>query len=157
MYSVKKAGLFNISKLSKVAGILYSCGKDMAKKYELHHWNNSKLKCAVIVLICCVRNNIYLVYDSEGKAVATFQTKENGDNMRFCKLATSPDYSGKGIGSFCLDTIELYAKNRGCKKVCCEVYDKSIHAIEFYKHRNYVECGEEKTLKYTEIKMEKVL
>ena len=157
MYSVKQAGLFSVSRLFAIAGILFRCGKDMAEKHGLQHWNNSRIKCAVIVLMSVLRNKVYLVCNSEGKPVATFQTNQSGDSMRFCKLATDPEYAGNGVGSFCLEEIELYAKNSGCKKVCCEVYDKSAHAAEFYKHRNYVECGEVKTLKYTEIKMEKVL
>ncbi len=157
MYLIKKVNLLNLIELNTVSSILYRCGKDMAQKYNLQHWNNSGLKNAVIVFLCVLKNKVYLVCDSNGKAVATFQTKQNGTQMRYCKLATDPAFAGKGIGSFCLEATENLAREANCEKVCCEVYDKSTHAINFYKNRGYNVCGNESTLKYTEIKMEKVL
>lgn len=157
MYTSRKISLFHIPGLIKVTSILYRCGKDMAKRYGLHHWDNSYFKTAVIVLLCALKNRIYLVYDSDKQAVATFQVKKSENKLTFQKLATDPNFSGHGVGSFCMESIERMAKDSGLEKVCLEVYDQSAHAISFYQHRNYVICGTEKTLKYTELKMEKVL
>ena len=156
MYTVKKVSALNFSELNKVSDILYLCGKDMATKYDLHHWDNSRLKNAIVVILCVAKNNVYLVYD-EKKAIATFQTKKIGDSLNFQKLATNPAFAGKGVGSFCMETIESMAREQGCKKVSMEVYDKSNHAMSFYEHRGYSVCGTVSTLKYTEIKMEKNL
>ncbi|MBE6601960.1 MAG: GNAT family N-acetyltransferase [Ruminococcaceae bacterium] len=157
MYTVRKVHLFQIGRINRVARILDRCGKDMAEKYDLHHWHNPHLKNLLIVVLCALKNRIYLVYDDAGVPIATFQTKQVEKNMRFEKLATDPSFSGKGVGSFCMNTIEEMAKAAGCGKVCMEVYDKSAHALRFYENRGYTVCGTVDTLKYTEIKMEKKL
>ncbi|MBE6947770.1 MAG: GNAT family N-acetyltransferase [Ruminococcaceae bacterium] len=156
MYSVRKLGKWNLSGLKKVSDILYRCGKDMAKKDDLHHWDNPHIKNWVIVALCALKNHIYLVYD-EKMPVATFQTRKMEQVLLFQKLATDPACSGKGIGSYCMTEIERLAKEAGCTEVACEVYDKSEHAKTFYLRRGYVVCGATETLKYTELKMRKEL
>ena len=126
----------------------------MAKKHDLHHWDNSRLKNWIIVGLCVLKNKVFLVYD-EKKAVATFQTRKLGNSYLFQKLATSPDCTGAGIGSFCLEQIESYAAASGCDTVVCEVYDKSLHALKFYEKRGYSVCGTSHTVKYTQIELEK--
>ena len=49
MYSVRKLKKYDAAGLIKVSDILYKCGKDMAEKYGLHHWDNSKLKNTAVV------------------------------------------------------------------------------------------------------------
>lgn len=140
--------------LLKVSDILYKCGKDMASKYDLHHWDNSHIKNWVIVVLCALKNNIYLVC-SEKIPVATFQTRKMNESFLFQKLATSPEFGGKGIGSFCLNEIERLAKSENCAEIICEVYDKSEHAKLFYENKGYCVCGETDTLKYRELKLRK--
>ncbi len=156
MYSIKTVKLWNISELLKVVDILYKCGKDMAAKYDLHHWDNSRIKNLVIVVLCALKNNIYLVLNNE-KAVATFQTRKVNQAYLFQKLATLPDFSGSGIGSFCLNEIEKMGKNENCNEIICEVYDKSDHAKAFYEHKGYFAYGATETLKYKELKLKKEL
>lgn len=155
-YAVKQISPFSIHRLLQVENILFKCGKDMAEKDDLHHWDNVHIKNALIVCLCALKNKIYLVFN-ESTPVATYQTKVIGDKLRFQKLATAPDFSGCGIGSFCMHEIEHQAIKCECKSVFCEVYDKSTHAINFYKHKGYVVVGKEETLKYTELIMEKAL
>lgn len=154
MYSIRKLSKFNISALIKVSDILYECGKDMADKYDLRHWDNSHIKNWLIVALCALKNNIYLVYSGE-TPVATFQTRLAEKSFLFQKLATSPKLAGGGIGSYCLNEIERMAKGKGCTEVICEVYDKSEHAKSFYEHRGYAVYGVTETLKYKELKMRK--
>lgn len=154
MYSGRKLSKFNIAGLKNVSDILYECGKDMAKKYDLHHWDNSHIKNYIIVALCALKNDTYLVY-SEKTPVATFQVRRKEQSFLFQKLATSPAFSGKGIGSYCLTEIERLAKENGCAEVICEVYDKSEHAKSFYEHRGYAIYGAAETLKYKEWKMRK--
>ncbi|MBQ2741492.1 MAG: GNAT family N-acetyltransferase [Oscillospiraceae bacterium] len=156
MYQVIKLSKWNIVGLKKVSDILYECGKDMAKKYDLHHWDNSHLKNHIIVTLCAMKNNIYLVYN-EKTPVATFQTRKIGQSFLFQKLATIPMFSGSGIGSCCLTEIERLAIEAGCTEVVCEVYDKSEHAKSFYEHRGYTAYEAMKTLKYNELKLRKKL
>lgn len=156
MYQVHKVNLFNLLGQIKVNNILFDCGKNMAKRYNLHHWDNSHLKNFLIVAICELKNTVYLVTKEE-RPVATFQIKKVGKTIRFEKLACSPKCSGKGIGSFCMKYIEEMAKKEGCERVEMEVYSSSQHALNFYLHKGYKEFGRIQTLKYTEIKMGKKL
>lgn len=154
LYSVCKLKKWNISELLKVSDILYKCGKDMAMKYDLHHWDNSHFKSFIIVVLCALRNNIYLIYDNK-IPVATFQTKKNSHSFSFQKLATLPDFAGGGVGTFCLNEIERLAKLEDCQEIICEVYDKSEHAKKFYERRGYLVYGATETLKYKELKLKK--
>ncbi len=156
MYSIKKIGLFNFLGLLKVSDILYRCGKDMAEKYDLHHWDNSHFKNLIIVGLCALKNDIYLVFDNKN-AVATFQTRKVNESYLFQKLATSPEFSGSGIGSFCLNEIEKMGREKNCSEIICEVYDKSEHAKTFYEHKGYSAYGSTETLKYKELKLRKEL
>lgn len=154
VYTVKKIGKPDISKQCMVASVLNECGKDMAKKYGLHHWDNPYIKSLLIVGLGVLKNDVFLVYEEE-KVVATFMTKKKGDSLHFEKLGTVPSESGKGIGSYCMSKIEQMAQKSGCKRVVMEVYEPSKHAISFYEHRGYRTVGTTETLKYKEIKMEK--
>ena len=153
-YSIVRVSPFSVRRLIQVERILYSCGKDMAEKEGLYHWDNPHFKNILILILCALKNRIHLIYNSS-TPVATFQTRTLGDSLYFYKLATVPSLSNKGIGTYCLDEIERQASVSGCKSSCCEVYNKSIHAIEFYKHRGYSVVVEKKTLKYTELILEK--
>lgn len=156
MYSVYKLQKLNIAGLGKVVDILYKCGKDMAEKQDLHHWDNSRVKCWIIVALCALKNDIYLVQEGTNP-VATFQTRKAGDSFLFQKLATLPAFSGAGIGTFCMGEIERLGVENGCEKIICEVYDKSHHAKSFYERRGYLVYGTAETLKYNELKLVKKL
>ena len=157
MYSVHKVNPYDIVGLYRVEQILHRCGENMAIKHGLQHWNNSHFKNAVVMALCIMKNKVYLVYNNDHNAIATFQIRKGGTELHFQKLATDPVFSGKGVGSFCLEYIERVALAEGCDKVCLEVYDKSKHAIGFYINRGYWVCGSVNTLKYTELKMEKYI
>ncbi len=154
MYKIKKVAWFNIPQLAKVASILNACGKDMANKYDLHHWDNPYVKTFVIVGLCVIKNEVFLL-SNEDKAIATFQIKVKNGILHFEKLGTHPSEAGRGIGSLCMKKIEDIALKRGCKKVTMEVYEPSKHAISFYENKGYRHVGTVDTLKYKEIKMEK--
>ena len=100
MYQVKKIALWNLKGLHQVNTILSLCGRDMAKKYDLHHWDNSYIKNVVILILCVLKNQIFLVYD-EQYPVATFQLSESVNELKFQKFATEPQKSGGGgLGLF---------------------------------------------------------
>ena len=92
--TVQKLHKYELNHFLSVAKILNRCGKDMAEKYGLHHWDNSMIKSCIIVLLCAMKNKIYLVLDGK-KTVATFQTKKIGGVLFFEKLAVIPEVSGK--------------------------------------------------------------
>ena len=156
LYTVEQYNFFKFLYLFYIANILYSCGKDMAEKYGLHHWDNSYLKTLMIVIYYSFKNSILLVF-SDNKPVATFQIKQKNKKLHFEKLATLPNASKSGIGSFCLSYIESLAKKLACSHVNMEVYASAEHAILFYKNRNYSVVGKRQSLKYPLIVMEKQL
>jgi GNAT superfamily N-acetyltransferase len=127
----------------------------MAKEYDLHHWDNSRLKTVAIVAVCAMKNDVYLVYE-EKEVVATFQLRKKDEvTLLFQKLATFPQLAKKGIGSFCINEIEKIGKTENCQEVVCEVYDKSDNAKNFYFHRGYEQDGIVETRKYNELKLRK--
>lgn len=152
----KRVFLYEVKKILNIAEILHSCGQDMAKRYGLHHWDNSMIKTYIILVFCLLKNQVYLVLD-DNNLVATFQIKKMDDVLFFEKLAVIPMESGKGYGSYCMELIETKARELDCKKVRMEVYDQSQHAIEFYVAKGYMQVGEANTLKYTDIVMEKIV
>ena len=154
--SVKQLHFYSICSLIKVEKILYLCGKDMVQKNDLHHWDNSHLKNAIILILCALKNQIYLVYDG-CVPVATYQVKINGGKWISQKLAVLPEAFRQGIGSFCVEECERQAIDLGCHSVIYEVYDKNVRALKFFQNNGYREVGRTQTLKYQEIVVEKVL
>lgn len=157
LYTIKKINKLDLYNLNKVLTILRKCGKNMKEKYGLRHWYNPWLKDVVIVLLCSLKNHIFLIEDSDKRFVATYQLRIQGEKCHLCKLATMPSFSGNGVGSFCIKSIEQEAKRNNCKSVVFEVYEESQHAICFYENRGYKKIGTLETLRYKEVIMEKEL
>lgn len=137
-----------------VIRILHNCGKDMANKYDIHHWDNTKCKTFLIVLICAMKNQIFVV-ERDRMIVGTYQTKLIDKTLHFEKLAVEPQFNGNGIGSFCLQQIEKEARENECRKVEMDVYCKSEHAIQFYINHGYTHVKNNNTLKYKILCFEK--
>ena len=156
-YNLKRVRFYNLFDIKSISDILYACGKDMAEKYNIHHWDNGYLKTFLIAIYSSLKGCTYILSNDNNAAIATFQVSLSNDRLHFGKLATHPQYAGKGIGTYCINRIEKIASAKNCKEVYMEVYDKSQHAIDFYKHKGYEVCGETKTIKYTEIKMRKII
>jgi len=152
VHSVVRVSLLSSRRLFQVEHILYECGKYMAEKEDLHHWDNSHIKNMLIVIYCFLKNQVYLVYEGN-TAVATFQTKVIGDKLCFQKLATMPNKQGCGLGAFCLHEMENIAIQNSCSSLNCEVYEKSSHAVNFYEHHDFKISGKKQTLRYTELVM----
>jgi ribosomal protein S18 acetylase RimI-like enzyme len=53
------------------------------------------------------------------------------------ELAVSPDYQGRGVGSFILEQIEHLARVRGCTHLVLEVAENNDKALKFYRTRNF--------------------
>lgn len=96
MYSVRRVKKWNIAGLLMVSNILFTCGKNMAQQYDLHHWDNAHIKNWLVVALCALKNDIYLVYDQH-TPVATFQTRRVDRSMLFQKLATLRNMKAEGL------------------------------------------------------------
>ncbi len=53
------------------------------------------------------------------------------------ELAVSPDYQGRGIGSFILEQLEHIARVRGCTHLVLEVAENNKRALHFYRARHF--------------------
>ena len=49
----------------------------MSAKYNLQHWNNSYLKDLLIVLLCNIKNDIYLVRNNVGGGESMYSNFSN--------------------------------------------------------------------------------
>ena len=56
-------------------------------------------------------------------------------------IAVHPDYRREGLGSRLLSTIIDLCKERDIERVCLEVKETNISAIEFYKKSGFLQDG----------------
>lgn len=140
--------------INEIYKILFRCGMNMAKQF-LFHWVKPYSKAAI--MNDCETKTVVLVKDkSTGVYTSTFQMFVNDEgNLYVRKIATRPDYEGKGIGKRNMQYMENYAKEKGCPKVCLDVYKKSPRAVGFYKKFGFVVTGETKARFFSEYVMEK--
>jgi ribosomal protein S18 acetylase RimI-like enzyme len=54
------------------------------------------------------------------------------------ELATSPDYQGRGVGSFMLEQLQHLARIHGCTHLVLEVAENNEDALAFYRRRAFV-------------------
>ena len=99
----------------------------MKEKYGLLHWDNSLFKTWLIICYTAVKNRVFIVYDNNRSPVATFCIGVFEDYLHFGKLAVLPEFSGKGIGSFCLKYIERLARQEK------EKAEKTVYAVRYTK------------------------
>lgn len=136
--------------------ILKKCGWKMAKQF-LFHWIPPYSKKAI--RSDCKTKQVVLVWDEKLQAyTSTFQMYiSEGDCLFFRKIATLPEYEGRGIGRSNLRYIEDYARERGCSKLCLDVYVKSKAAVDFYLHNGFTITGTKRSIRFKEYLMEKAL
>lgn len=141
-------------RIDVVYSILKACGWNMAKKF-LFHWippySRRRIRRDIQT------RNVMLVWDDSLMAyTSTFQMFVNADgNLYTRKIATLPKYEGRGIGKSNLVYMENYARKIGCPKICLDVYEKSINAINFYLHNGFVVIEKKRSIRFTELVMEK--
>lgn len=151
---MKKIKMTDLTGLKKVESVLYACGKDMAKNRDLHQWDNTHTKNMLILALCELKNDVFLVSDEAGNPVATFQVNRKKDSVYFEKIATLPEYRGQGIAGKMLEEIKKVARERGCSKITCSVYEKNTYARTYYLKKGFGICGTTQTKKYQLIDME---
>lgn len=152
--SVKEVKITNLPGQMQVEKVLYACGRDMAKKYDIHQWDNNHIKTMAIVVYCELKNKVFLVVDGNKKAVGTFQIRVCKEALSFEKLGTLPQCQGYGIAGKMLEEIRKIAKDNGCSKITCSVYEKNRYALEYYLKKGFSICQTTQTKKYKLINME---
>jgi len=160
-------------KIETIYEIIKRCGENMFLTNGLMHWKNpypiENIKKD------CQENEVFLVYDALlNKAVHTFQLEFNYGETTESKLeieklkqntpskiiyinkfATYPEFSGKGIGKQSIDFIENYSLARGVSILRLDVYNKSTHAIQFYKKNGFSIIRKKPTKHFFVFEMEK--
>lgn len=58
-----------------------------------------------------------------------------GKTVHLEDLIVKQDYRGQGLGTLLLDEVIKYGYSQGVQRVCWEVLDWNINAIEFYKNK----------------------
>lgn len=53
----------------------------------------------------------------------------------------SPDYTGKGIGSKCIEKLESEAKKRGITNLISDISTENIRSINFHRKHGFTEIG----------------
>jgi GNAT superfamily N-acetyltransferase len=156
-------------KIEKVYEIIKDSGEDMLIKHGLTHWRTpypfESIKKD------CLNREVFLIKDLDmDQYVHTFQLgfNENSPDITSCqgiiesiayiyKFATSPQFTGSGIGKRSMEYIESYCRSKGVSKLCLDVYIKSEHAIRFYLNKGFKITGEQPTRHFAVYLMEKQL
>lgn len=139
--------------IGKVFKILRKCGYAMAMR-GLFHWIPSYSKHRIRK--DCESKVVILVWnDDVNDFTSTFQMYKDEDTLFVRKIATLPEYEGRGIGSKNLKYMEQYAKESGCKKVSLDVYNKSKGAISFYFKNGFEVVGEKRSIRFKSLVMSK--
>lgn len=136
--------------------IMKKCGINLAK-HGLFHWIPFYSRKAI--RRDCGSNWVVLVRDTDLQAyTSTFQMRKNEDgSLYWRKLATTPEYEGRGIARTNFAFIEKFAKEHHCPKILLDVYARSLRAISFYEKLGFVTVGTKRTVRFKELVMEKTL
>lgn len=159
------------TKIAEVYEIIKNSGEEMFQNQGLIHWRTPYPKESIKKN--CMNREVFLVKDlDKDQYVHTFQlefiytnsfekflnVKEKEFNIvNINKFATIPKATGVGIGKRSIDFIENYSRSKDVKKLCLDVYEKSEHAIRFYKNRGFKIIGEKPTRHFLVYLMEKQL
>src|SRR5438270_4403167 len=138
--------------IEELHNILEKCGQDMQVRFGLAHWVPAyplhlMRRDAEVKSVYAVREG--------NQAVATFTIGTQAPSyyemsiwenpgaraLYVSRLAVLPEYQGKGIGKWCMDTIEQLAAAEECTAVRLDAYDKYVKLHEFYHHLGYQQRG----------------
>ena len=120
--------------IESIFSILSACGTDMYDNQGLEHWKNPYT--IENIKSDCSNKNVFLVYLKD-KAVATFMLNIDAGGALITKFAVLPEFSGKKIGSRCIDFINNWCREKRIERIHLDVYDKSLVAIKFYERNGF--------------------
>lgn len=136
--------------------ILVACGLDLQERLGLNYW------VPPYPLEKMVRDlgekRVYGVFSGE-EAIATFTLETtmppeytqygkirwqvaNGLAMYVHRLAVLPTWQGRGVGTWCLQSMEKLAAEQGCSAVRLDAVKVNRNLLAFYNRRGYRLVGE---------------
>lgn len=137
--------------------ILSKCGQDMQARFGLSHW----IPPYPLELMrkSAEERDVYAIVDGI-ELVATFTTgtvpqpyyltipglweawDAAGEPALYLnRLAVLPRLQGRGIGTWCMNTIESMAQAEGCRAVRFDAYNKHLKLLEYYDRLGYHRRG----------------
>jgi GNAT superfamily N-acetyltransferase len=143
------------SDLQRVFDIRANCAADLMTRYGPGHWGTSPTLRTLEKHL----TSKYVFVVSTGKAmVGTFTlslkrpsffslkdfTNPKATAAYLTGLAVEPVYQKKGIGRFCMQSVDRMARKLKCSAIRFDAYDAPAGAAEFY-----VRCGYERRHKST--------
>lgn len=80
--------------------------------------------------------NYFLVFLGD-KLIGYFAWKMENTALHLLYLYLKPEYRGKALGRDILNTCERLARGEGRGRVYCEVHNKALPVMQFFKARGY--------------------
>ena len=80
--------------------------------------------------------NYFLVFLGD-KLIGYFAWKMENTALHLIHLYLKPEYRGKALGRDIVATCERLARGEGRGRVYCEVYNKALPVMQFFKARGY--------------------
>lgn len=161
----EKVSVNEDKKIEIIYDILNNCGEYMYKSQGLRHWRTPYP--IESIKKNCKEREVFLAKDLDANQyVHTFQLGFKASSLLdntvhnvaiINKFATISQAAGKGIGKQSVEYIENYCRDKNVSKLCLDVYDKSEHAIMFYKNRGFIVIGSKPTRYFRVYLMEKQL
>ncbi len=131
--------------IEEMYGIIVACGKYMQKQYGLTHWYPPNP--VEEIFQPSLGKEIYAVkQEGNPQTIGTFtidmSTKLNqlskltkhpeSKILYISKLAILPEYQGKGIGTWCMKSIEQIAMIKGCSTIRLDAFLENTQLLKFY-------------------------
>ncbi len=80
--------------------------------------------------------NYFLVFLGD-KLIGYFAWKMENTALHLLRLYLKPEYRGKALGRDIVNTCERLARGEGRGRVYCEVHNKALPVMQFFKARGY--------------------
>ena len=80
--------------------------------------------------------NYFLVFLGD-KLIGYFAWKMENTALHLLHLYLKPEYRGKALGRDIVNTCERLARGEGRGRVYCEVHNKALPVMQFFKARGY--------------------
>ena len=148
-----------VSDVPPLHQILVACGRDLKERFGLSHWMpmvyplESMLKDAMSLEVYAVTNGATQVGTFMLETTSTvpmsyikygnihWQVKAPSA-VYVHKLAVVPAWQGQGLGTWCLQTVERLAVQRGCSAVRLDAVKTHPKLLSFYARQGYQQVGE---------------
>lgn len=147
---IRKAGPKD---LNEIKNLTEACAEALQKQ-NIFQWNENypsrkKLKNDIQrgeLFVYEIENRIIVIMVLTPKMDVVYQyinwLTEPGNNLYVHRLATHPNYWGKGYARKMMDYAEEFAKNKKFISVRLDTFSKNLRNQKFYENRGYTKLGD---------------